>query len=181
MDRHGRVVRGNPQGSERVAGREAHVLTVQPRMRTGSATGSGPTSDTGLLLRADVLDDRNEVLGDFGLSRGRDRRAAAARRLTRRCGSSTGTALTRPALAATGLNTKAGRCASLCRASAWSVAPSGLRSPSSNSEKSVAPSRAGAAGHLLRRADLRVGLSSNRSTRSAISVPCSPLSARRRP
>jgi sigma-E factor negative regulatory protein RseB len=52
----------NPQGSERVAGREANVLVVQPRdaNRFGYRLWSDKAS--GLLLRADVVNDRNEVL-----------------------------------------------------------------------------------------------------------------------
>jgi sigma-E factor negative regulatory protein RseB len=52
----------NPQGSERVAGREAQVLLVQPRdaQRFGYRLWSDKAS--GLLLRADVLGERGEVI-----------------------------------------------------------------------------------------------------------------------
>lgn len=52
----------NPQGNERIAGREAHVLLVQPRdaHRFGYRLWSDKAS--GLLLRSDVLNDRSEVL-----------------------------------------------------------------------------------------------------------------------
>ncbi|WP_298832014.1 MucB/RseB C-terminal domain-containing protein [uncultured Piscinibacter sp.] len=51
-----------PQGSERVAGREAHVLFVQPRddHRFGYRLWSDQAS--GLLLRSEVINERNEVL-----------------------------------------------------------------------------------------------------------------------
>jgi sigma-E factor negative regulatory protein RseB len=52
----------NPQGSDRVAGREANVLLVQPRdqHRFGYRLWSDKAS--GLLLRSDVINERNEVL-----------------------------------------------------------------------------------------------------------------------
>ncbi len=51
-----------PQGSERVAGREAQVLLVQPRdaQRFGYRLWSDKAS--GLLLRSDVLGERGEVI-----------------------------------------------------------------------------------------------------------------------
>jgi sigma-E factor negative regulatory protein RseB len=51
-----------PQGSDRVAGHDANVLLVQPKdaHRFGYRLWSEKSS--GLLLRADVLGDRNEVL-----------------------------------------------------------------------------------------------------------------------
>lgn len=62
VDRLAEIYEVNPQGSERVAGREAHVLLVQPRdaHRFGYRLWSDKAS--GLLLRSDVLNDRNEVL-----------------------------------------------------------------------------------------------------------------------
>ncbi len=52
----------HPQGSERVAGREAQVLLVQPRdaLRFGYRLWSDKAS--GLLLRSDVLGERGEVI-----------------------------------------------------------------------------------------------------------------------
>lgn len=52
----------NPQGAERVAGREAQVLLVQPRdaHRFGYRLWSDKLS--GLLLRSDVLGERGEVI-----------------------------------------------------------------------------------------------------------------------
>ena len=52
----------NPQGAERVAGRDAQVLLVQPRdaHRFGYRLWSDKAS--GLLLRADVLGERGEVI-----------------------------------------------------------------------------------------------------------------------
>jgi len=51
-----------PQGTDRVAGHDANVLLVQPKdaLRFGYRLWSEKT--TGLLLRADVLDSRSEVL-----------------------------------------------------------------------------------------------------------------------
>ncbi|HNW64770.1 MAG TPA: MucB/RseB C-terminal domain-containing protein [Piscinibacter sp.] len=62
VDRLAEFYEVNPQGSERVAGREANVLMVQPRdaNRFGYRLWSDKAS--GLLLRADVVNDRNEVL-----------------------------------------------------------------------------------------------------------------------
>lgn len=62
VDRLGEFYDVNPQGSERIAGREANVLLVQPRdaHRFGYRLWSDKSS--GLLLRSDVLNDRSEVL-----------------------------------------------------------------------------------------------------------------------
>jgi len=62
VDRLSEIYEVNPQGSERIAGREAHVLLVQPRdtHRFGYRLWSDKAS--GLLLRSDMLNDRNEVL-----------------------------------------------------------------------------------------------------------------------
>jgi len=62
VDRIGEFYEVNPQGSDRVAGHEANVLTVKPRdsLRFGYRLWSDKAS--GLLLRADVLNERSEVL-----------------------------------------------------------------------------------------------------------------------
>ncbi|MGD9834738.1 MAG: MucB/RseB C-terminal domain-containing protein [Piscinibacter sp.] len=62
IDRLAEFYEVQPQGRERVAGREAHVLLVQPRdtYRFGYRLWSDKAS--GLLLRSDVLGERNEVL-----------------------------------------------------------------------------------------------------------------------
>jgi sigma-E factor negative regulatory protein RseB len=61
-DRIGEFYEVRPQGSERVAGHEANVLVVQPRdaHRFGYRLWSDKAS--GLLLRADVINDHSEVL-----------------------------------------------------------------------------------------------------------------------
>lgn len=62
VDRIAEFYEVNAQGSERIAGREAHVLMVQPR--DGHRFGYRLWSDkaSGLLLRSDVLNDRSEVI-----------------------------------------------------------------------------------------------------------------------
>ena len=57
-----------PQGAERVAGRDANVLVVQPRdpYRYGYRLWADQAS--GLLLRADVIGERNEVLESSAFS-----------------------------------------------------------------------------------------------------------------
>ena len=57
-----------PQGAERVAGREANVLLVKPRdaFRYGYRLWADQAS--GLLLRADVIGERNEVLESSAFS-----------------------------------------------------------------------------------------------------------------
>jgi sigma-E factor negative regulatory protein RseB len=57
-----------PQGAERVAGREANVLLVKPRdaFRYGYRLWADQVS--GLLLRADVLGERNEILESSAFS-----------------------------------------------------------------------------------------------------------------
>lgn len=57
-----------PQGAERVAGHEANVLVVKPKdaLRFGYRLWADQTS--GLLLRADVIGERNEVLESSAFS-----------------------------------------------------------------------------------------------------------------
>ena len=57
-----------PQGAERVAGREANVLMVKPRdaFRYGYRLWADQAS--GLLLRADVIGERNEILESSAFS-----------------------------------------------------------------------------------------------------------------
>ena len=51
-----------PQGAERIAGHEANVLVVKPRDGLRYGYRLWAEQATGLLLRADVLGERNEVL-----------------------------------------------------------------------------------------------------------------------
>jgi sigma-E factor negative regulatory protein RseB len=51
-----------PQGAERIAGYEANVLAVKPRDGLRYGYRLWAEQQTGLLLRADVLGERNEVL-----------------------------------------------------------------------------------------------------------------------
>ena len=52
----------HPEGAERVAGHEANVLLVKPKDAYRYGYRLWADQGTGLLLRADVLGDRNEVL-----------------------------------------------------------------------------------------------------------------------
>lgn len=56
------------QGAERVAGREANVLMLRPRDGYRYGYKLWADKDTGLLLRADVLGERNEVLESSAFS-----------------------------------------------------------------------------------------------------------------
>ena len=61
-DRIGDFYEVKPQGSDRVAGHEANVLVVQPRDQNRFGYRLWSDKASGLLLRADVVNERSEVL-----------------------------------------------------------------------------------------------------------------------
>ncbi|MBC8056176.1 MAG: MucB/RseB C-terminal domain-containing protein [Rhizobiales bacterium] len=58
----------HPQGADRVAGREANVLVVKPRDAYRYGYRLWADQDSGLLLRADVIGERSEVLESSAFS-----------------------------------------------------------------------------------------------------------------
>jgi sigma-E factor negative regulatory protein RseB len=107
-----------PQGTERVAGHDASVLLLKPRdpYRFGYRLWSEKAS--GLLLRADVLGERGEILETSASPTSRSACGRSPSRCCSRCASSTATAWSSPASRRPGSKPRVGRFASPCPGSA---------------------------------------------------------------